>query len=351
MALTDLAPNFGLHLGRSLPRKEKGIFSPMSAYFALGMLLKASSGDTRDEVAALLGFAHSDVAEAEVQRAFWELKECDDVSISNGLFFRSGIDLVPEGVHSLVHSFRAHVQDWGLDPAEGANLINGWVHEKTQGQIPRIVDSIHPMDQTILVNALTFDGKWSKPFHAVREPRPFRSLAGDQQVPMMEFTDEPLGYAEHPDYTVFELSYWHTFTFRMLVPRNGSAQDWMCEATDEGVNAPVKKTQANFTMPRFELRDSMDLTQFIPETLQRRANLTRLLVPNLPMCVPKMRQESWIEVDLFGTRAAAASGCYLRAACAAPKPIDLCVDRPFVFMVRHAPSNRTLFMGWIDDFR
>lgn len=59
-----------------------------------------------------------------------------------------------------------------------------------------------------------------------------------------------------------------------------------------------------------------------------------------------------ITVDEHGTEAAAATAVVM-AAGAAPgqtaEPIELTVDRPFTFMISHAPTGSILFLGRVTD--
>jgi serpin B len=53
-----------------------------------------------------------------------------------------------------------------------------------------------------------------------------------------------------------------------------------------------------------------------------------------------------VTVDEEGTEAAAATAVIIGLTSAMPEePISLIIDRPFMFMIRHQPTNTILFMG------
>lgn len=53
-----------------------------------------------------------------------------------------------------------------------------------------------------------------------------------------------------------------------------------------------------------------------------------------------------ITVDEKGTEAAAATAVIVGVTSAMPEdPIMLTIDRPFMFLIRHQPTNTILFMG------
>jgi len=62
--------------------------------------------------------------------------------------------------------------------------------------------------------------------------------------------------------------------------------------------------------------------------------------------------KAFVAVDEKGTEAAAASAVVMKALSAPmEQPQLLVVDRPFIFLIRHEPTNTILFMGRVLDPR
>ena len=63
--------------------------------------------------------------------------------------------------------------------------------------------------------------------------------------------------------------------------------------------------------------------------------------------------KAFIKVDEEGTEAAAATGVSVGITSVQPesKPIEMRIDRPFIFVIRHTTSGAILFMGRVVDPR
>ena len=59
--------------------------------------------------------------------------------------------------------------------------------------------------------------------------------------------------------------------------------------------------------------------------------------------------KAWVSVDEAGTEAAAATVGMLLKSEALPNPIEVVVDRPFLFLIRHRATGTILFLGRVTD--
>ncbi len=67
---------------------------------------------------------------------------------------------------------------------------------------------------------------------------------------------------------------------------------------------------------------------------------------------PMVYHKTFIAVDEKGAEAAAATAVLLAAGSALeekPEPIEVKVDRPFLFAIQHVPSGVCLFLGRVTD--
>ena len=68
----------------------------------------------------------------------------------------------------------------------------------------------------------------------------------------------------------------------------------------------------------------------------------------MPLCIGKAVQKTYIDVDEEGTEAAAVTGlAVLTASSLPPPPIQFIVDRPFLFVLRDEVTGTDLFVGRI----
>jgi serpin B len=73
-----------------------------------------------------------------------------------------------------------------------------------------------------------------------------------------------------------------------------------------------------------------------------------------PLAIDAVFHKTFLELDEKGTEAAAATAISFAPTAAAPdpdKPVEVRVDRPFLFAVQHLPSGTCLFLGRVTDPR
>ncbi len=77
--------------------------------------------------------------------------------------------------------------------------------------------------------------------------------------------------------------------------------------------------------------------------------------PNDYLYISQIFHKTFIAVDEKGTEAAAATAVVMMRATAIagpkPQPIEVKVDRPFVYAIQHVPSGVCLFLGRVTDPR
>jgi serpin B len=76
--------------------------------------------------------------------------------------------------------------------------------------------------------------------------------------------------------------------------------------------------------------------------------------PNDYLYISNVFHKTFVEIDEKGTEAAAATAVVMMRATAhleEPKPLEVRVDRPFLFAIQHRPSGACLFIGRVTDPR
>lgn len=125
----------------------------------------------------------------------------------------------------------------------------------------------------------------------------------------------------------------------------------------EGAAAPATHTRARVkvSLPRFAITTSVLLSDSLRALGMTNAfDLAtadfRKITASEPMCIGDVAHQANITVDEEGTEASAATAVAMAGMGRATEPpIAFCVDRPFVFALRHADSGTVLFAGHVGD--
>ena len=153
-----------------LENEEKNkVYSPLSIKYALEMLAEGSSGNTKEQLDAILG--------DYVAKKYTNSK---NMSFANAFFIRDTFkDKVKKDyVDLLKNKYNAEVV---YDEFKNPTTINNWVNDKTLKLIPSLVDDVSSND-FLLVNALAIDMEWVKKIQAEHEEYKVELLHGETKL-------------------------------------------------------------------------------------------------------------------------------------------------------------------------
>jgi len=66
---------------------------------------------------------------------------------------------------------------------------------------------------------------------------------------------------------------------------------------------------------------------------------------NRDLSIAQVTHKSFVSVDEVGTEAAAASAVIMKLTATPGMPVDVTVDRPFIFLIRDSETGAILFIG------
>jgi serpin B len=360
------------------------------------MTFAGADGETRTEMARVLHFPSdaSTVAPSfsSLQRSLEEMSaktaelvkkskefggpsEPITLNIANCLFAQKDYDFRQNFLSLVKQNYGAAFEalDFVADPAAATQHINKWVADQTRDKIRDLIpaDALNKLTRLVLANALYLKAPWADAFsEKTTQPEPFHVRAGAPvDVPTMRKTAR-FGYARREGFTAVSLPYaGDDLHFLVLLPDdvNGLrtletkltadvlAQCTKLEAQDVDVHLPkfklepptialAEKLQALGMKSAFDIpQGSADFDKMAPRK------------PNDYLYISNVFHKTFIAVDEKGTEAAAATAVVMMRATAIarpkPPPIEVKVDRPFVYAIQHVPSGVCLFLGRVTDPR
>lgn len=375
-AAVDVINALGIHLFKSWPSREPNVcISPYSITAALAMTYPGSSGETRDQMSAALGFP---VDAAGLAASFQSLdRELDlpagdpDVALAraNRLFGQSGYPFREEFLKLVAGNFSAPLEQVNFEKAhEEARLkINAWVEEQTADRIPDLLPggSLDAETRLVLVNALYFKAPWRNEFSAgATAPMSFQTAAGEEKtVPMMRQV-ERMGYLKVPGATIVALPYRGLpFHFLAILPDDGM-KDPQSVLSPElfGQCKEIPHQMVNLKLPKFRIEPpTVNLADTLaamgmPSAFDRppgSANFDAMAprTPNEYLYVSGVYHKTFIEVDEKGTEAAAATAVAMMRATSiqVDEPVEVRLDRPFFYAIQHQSTGAVFFLGRLSN--
>ena len=370
--------------------------SPYSIENALAMTFAGADGETRTEMARVLHFSSdpSTVAAsfASLQHSLEEMNaktaelvkkskefggpgEPITLNIANRLFAQKDYDFRQNFLSLVKQNYGAAFEplDFVADPAAATQHINKWVADQTRDKIRDLIpaDALNKLTRLVLANALYLKAPWADPFsEKTTQPERFHVRGGPPvDVPMMQKTAR-FGYAKRQNFTAVSLPYaGDDLQFLVLLPDEVNGLRALESKLNADVLAECTKLEAqdvDLHLPKFKLEPP---TMALAEKLQAlgmksafdipqgSANFDKMAPrkPNDYLYISNVFHKTFIAVDEKGTEAAAATAVVMMRATAIrgpkPPPIEVRVDRPFVYAIQHVPSGVCLFLGRVTEPR
>ncbi|XP_075851466.1 plasminogen activator inhibitor 1 isoform X1 [Microcebus murinus] len=367
----QLATDFGVKVFQQVAQDSNDrnvIFSPYGVASVLAMLQLPTGGKTRQQIQSAMGF---DIEEKGVAPALRQLhKELlgpwnkDEISTTDAIFVQRDLKLVKGFMSHFFRLFRTMVKQVDFSEGDRARfIINDWVKTHTKGMISNLLPegAVDQLTRLVLVNALYFNGHWKTPFPTTgTHQRLFHKSDGSTvSVPMMTQTNK-FNYTEFttPDghyYDILELPY-HGDTLSMFIAAPYEKEVPLSALINILDAQLISHWKGNMTrlprllvLPKFSLESEVDLRKPLENLGMTdmfspgQADFTNLSEQE-PLHVSQALQKVKIEVNESGTVASSSTAVVVSGRMA---PLEIIMDRPFLFVVRHNPTGAVLFMGQV----
>lgn len=341
---------------------DTACWSPYSVASALGLAATGARGTTQDELRTLLlGSADGDLAEHGAM-----LTEAGSLTpsrgtppvldVANTLWTTEDLPIRPDFTAELATWPNAAMRGapFKNDPETARHLINEDVARTTHDLIPQLLPAGALKSDTVaaLVNALYLKVAWinSFPAHATA-PQPFHGPLSAAPVQTMRL-DKRLGYAATGGWQVVVLPAGDVDAV-VLLPAGDlpAAESGLDADTLAGLLAAPTPALLHLFLPKFRVRARARLNDALGE-LGVRIMFTDQAdfdgISSQRMWVDSVQHEAVLTIDEQGLEGAAATAMVARALAMhreLSRPIEVRVDRPFLFLVRHKQSGAVYFLA------
>ncbi len=346
-------------------------FSPYSISMVLGMTYNGASGSTAFEMASVL---HFDLPVEALNREFQlvtEMLNLGDLSmergdpftlaISNGLWVQNGYELLNSFVTAVTGYYSASVEnlDFAGDAEGSREVINSWVAESTMDKILDLIPRgvLGADTRVVLTNAVYFKASWRHPFdaHATSDGRFILPNGSAVVVPMMTNT-EHYGYAFTEEWSAVALDYAGGDAGMLIIMPSGDMEEFQEDFNAETLDAigtSMTSRNVHLTMPGFEFTRSMPLGAILislgmESAFGPDANFSGF-TGNPDLYISEVLHKAFVKVDEEGTEAAAATAVVMNMLSMPETPIEMNINRPFIFIIQDNPTGSIVFMGRMMD--
>ncbi|HAI21485.1 MAG TPA: proteinase inhibitor I4 serpin [Clostridiales bacterium UBA8153] len=347
--------------------QENVLFSPASVAVALAMTYHGAAGETRKDMARVLGVQDLELAAFHEANRHWltALEAADPkarVTLANSLWARQGFPFHESFLETNRRYYAAHIQQLDFEHPGSPDTINAWVRQKTRNKIAGIVDRIDRDHLLFLINAIHFKGSWSTRFERAATRDGSFTLADGTPVthPLMSRTGR-FQYYQGDGFQAVRLPYGAGRTgMYVFLPSTHTGLAGLVDAltpeTWARSLAGFGEAEGYLVLPRFRMETKYELAgplkalgmelAFDPE----QADFSAMCPVPPNVYIGSVKHKAVVDVDEEGTEAAAVTSVEIRVE-SMPRGFHMVVDRPFLFAIRDDKTGMILFMGTVLDPR
>ena len=365
---------FALDLYQRLQSNSGNLFySPYSISAALAMTYAGAEGITAEEMAAVLNFL---LTQEKLHPAFNALdqklagladleipKNQGDpfqINIANAIWGQKDFQFEEHFLDILAENYGAGLRllDFISQPEDSRATINQWVSDETKEKIQDLIPegSITIDTRMVLSNAIYFKATWMEQFNKdLTAEGIFYGLNGEEFPSQMMKTggDVFFRYMKGEGYQAVEMPYiGNQASMLVIVPDNGNFEEFEDQLTIEALNKILNGLDYSpvaLTFPKFEFETEISLAQILAEmgmftVFSDKADFSGM-TGSKNLFISDVFHKAFVSVDEEGTEAAAATAVMMKASAMPESPIELTIDRPFLFLIRAQETDTILFFG------
>ncbi|XP_077969189.1 iris-like [Styela clava] len=342
-------------------------FSANSIAHTLGMIMAGAGGNTHQQIMTALmisskqkysSFNINNLFKKIFNKVFNESRVVDIKSLmANALFLQQSYPINTNYTNTLDIFYDTELQ-WVefSQNVETATVINGWVNHKTDGFITDIIKptDLDNMVRLVLVNAIFFKAEWQNEMKPVGD-KTFNGTNGEEIVEFIGLGSYEVSYRYERNATKIAIPYKDKSAYLViLLPKDETAMKQYSErqklinfARDLPNLESWTKTKANFSMPKFEIKQELDLKDLftshmgIHDLFSSKADLSGISDVE-DLYVSSFTHKARVKVDEEGTIAAAASAVGISARSSGGAQV-ITIDKPFIFAIYR--ERQAIFFG------
>jgi len=370
-SLTDGNSVFAFNIYKLLSEEEGNLFySPYSISAALAMTYAGASGDTEKQMADTLQFY---LSQNQLHPAFNSLDqelasrgegaqgkdgEGFRLNIVNAIWGQKDYAFLTSFLDTLAENYGAglRILDFINETEPSRITINDWVSDETEGRIEDLIPqgAISQMTRLVLTNAIYFNAAWQYPFEEdMTSPGVFYLLNGEEVTVSMMEQRESLSYTEGDNYQAVELPYdGQELSMVILLPDSGQFGAFE-EAIEyqkvKDIIENLERREVRLTMPKFEFDSSFGLKETLidmgmPVAFSAGADFSGM-TGEKDLFISDVIHKAFVSVDEAGTEAAAATAVIMELTAIPETPVEVTLNRPFIFLIRDIETGAILFVG------
>lgn len=345
------------------------IYSPLGFFYILSIFESLAGNEALEELRSITKFTEDELSSFIPKTSENIRKNLDKFIISNSIWYQENVGYKKEAFDSIKSVFELDIFSLENYAEQIAPQVSEYVEKKTNGFLkPDQTALKRAFEATnfLALNTLYFQGEWFEKFEKkdISNERFVNETGESKTIPMMNKTYTENVYIDS-NFMSTILPYRDGAKMMFLLPTGEATLNEIL--TEENLRRSIRfltdyssiseetvldPYQVKLKLPKFSVHSSFSLIDHLKNLggksifQDSTSNFESMMQEGYSFRVRNLFQESLIEVDETGTKAASAT---YAAGCSASSPmpldtIDFYLDRPFAYTILSA-TDIPLFFG------
>lgn len=337
------------------------LISPLSILFTISVCAVGASGETFREM--MMTISNSKLTDGQCEKKLEELVHSFEklvqnekqICISNAILVHKNVD-----VRQDYEKFLKDVYDVKFSKIQDTDdlvpKINSWFHQKTNGKISNMIETIDKNTAiAVVLNAVYFKEKFESPFSKNKSrQKSFYSFQNKSPCVMMNQDFSSIHHKENDLIQAIKIPTEHGTKFVVILPKKKGKAEFMnvLNTMDKATNLNGFEIKCgSVQIPKFEFECKHDLETYLANMGMKRcfsknhAEFDNILRnENEKFYIDSMRHSTFIKVDEDGIEAAAATLTTFNSNI--DPTFRFIANRPFIFAIEKENIG-LIFVGCI----
>ncbi|NXT45478.1 OVAL protein, partial [Pluvianellus socialis] len=356
---------------------ENIFYSPLTIISALSMVYLGAKDNTKAQIDKVVhfdkipGFGESTESQcgtsvsvhSSLKDMFTQITKLSDnysVSFASRLYAEETYPIIPEYLQCVKELYKGGLQTISFQTAadQARDIINSWVESQTNGMIKNILQpgSVDPQTEMVLVNAIYFKGMWQKAFKDEdTQTVPFRITEQETKPVQMMYQIGSFKVATiaSEKMKILELPYASgQLCMLVMLPDDVSGLEQIeSSITFEKLmewtsSSMMEEKKMKVFFPRMKMEEKYNLTSVLmalgmTDLFSSSANLSGISSAET-LKMSEAVHEAFMEIYEAGSEVVGSTGAGMDVTSVFE---EFRADHPFLFLIKHNPTNSILFFG------
>ncbi|NXL95605.1 OVAL protein, partial [Alectura lathami] len=354
---------------------NKNVFySPFSVISALAMIYLGAKGNTRIQIDKVVhfdrlpGFGESIESQCgvstnihsslrDILNQITKPSENYSLGLASRLYAEETYPILPEYLRCVKELYKGGLESISFQSAAGQarELINSWVESQTNGMIKNILhpSSVDSQTAMVLVNGIYFKGTWEKAFKDEdTQAMPFKVNEKESKLVQMMYQVGSFRVATvaSEKIKILEIPYASgMMSMRVLLPDEVSGLEQLentisFEKLNEWASSNIlEERRVKVYLPHMKMEEKYNLTSVLmalgmTDLFSPSANLSGISSAQ-SLKISEAVHAAYVEINKAGRDVVGSAEAGMDVS------EEFRVDHPFLFFIKHNPTNSILFFG------